>query len=233
MGLDAARECSIFVPMSSAAPSCDTRQLEMIAAMTECAFALGMTAGEIAKRAGEDTVRFLAASAEFRHCFFAMRMGIRLTLAARTAASTPGATAPAERPETERSEPERPETERLDAAERPDWRERIETEREREGDYELVSLPQFLKSLGIAAANAEARRDELPPHIRDTVLPTLQGLLRQTKAPPDGGPRSAGAAPAVLARPPVPAGRSRLLTSTGAIGVPPPRPTSARRRDSG
>ena len=216
--------------MSRDPASRDAHPLEMIEAMTVCAYELGLAASDIAKRATEDTARFLAASAEFRHCFFAMRMGIRLGHASRLAANPAGAGVEAE--PAERLERERPEA--VDAMERDDGRERFETERDREGDYEPVSLPKFLKSLGLAAAGAEARRDELPAHVRDTTLPTLHSLLRQAKAPPDA--RSAGvvSATAVLARPPVvPASRSRLLTSTGAIGVPAFPPTTARRRDSG
>ena len=216
--------------MPATATSSAPQPLEMIEAMTVCAYELGLAAGEMAKRA-EDTKRFLAMSTEFRHCFFAMRMGIRMRHWSPAAMNARESTAPAERRETERPE----------AVERPepaDWRERaerLETERDREGDYEPVSLPKFLKSLGLAAANAEARRDELPAHIRDTTLPTLHGLLRQANARPDGGPGIARGAPAVavLARAPAPpATRSRLLASTGAIGLPTLRPTRSRR-DSG
>jgi len=208
----------------SANLSRDAQPLEMIEAMTRCGYELGVAASEIAKRATDDTARFLAASAEFRHCFFTVRMGIRLTMAARAGERI---AAPAERPERERLE--------ADPPEHDDSHERLETEREREGDYEPVSLPQFLKTLGLAAARADERRDELPVHVRDTTLPTLQRLLRQAKASPDSGPRTTGGAAAVtvLARPPAsPAARSRLLTSTGAIGLLPIQPTPTRRRDS-
>ena len=77
------------------------------------------------------------------------------------------------------------------------------------------------------------RRDDLPPHVRDTTLPTLHGLLKDATAPPGGSP-GAACAVALLARPPaIAAGRSRLLSSTGQIGVPPLRPPSLRRSDSG
>ncbi|WP_293905712.1 hypothetical protein [Phenylobacterium sp.] len=195
--------------------------------MTLCAYELGVAASEIAKRVGDDLDRFLAASAEFRHCFFGVRMGIRLTQAARMSAGAAPVAAPAERPERERSDA-------ADPPERGDAPERFEAERDREGDYEPVSLPQFLKTLGLAAVRAEQHRDELPAHIRDTTLPTLQALLRQARPPPEATRPSAGAAAAILARPPtVPAARSRLLTSTGAIGLPALRPIATRRRDSG
>ena len=208
---------------TSAAPP-----LEMIGAMTACAHALGLAASEIAKSAGDDTALFLAASAEFRHCFFAVRMGIRLSMAQ---AVTPGAARAAE---PAQAQPEPPE--------RPDWREDLrdraetetETERERERDYEPVSLPQFLKTLGLAAAGADARRDALPADILDTTLPRLHSLLREAKAPPNRAGPGPGAAVAVFARPPAtPAGRSRLMASTGGLGLPPNIAPATRRRDSG
>ena len=192
--------------MDDAAP--DTRHLEILSAMTECGFALGKVASDIAQQAAADDLkRFLAATAEFRHCFFAVRMGIRLSQAIRTGAL-------AERPERERLEAERPETaaspERDETAEWPERPERLER-LETEGDYERVSLSRFLKTLTRVADRAEARGDQLPPHIRDTTLPTLRGLLREANAPPGG----AESAVAILSRPPaVPASRSRLLAST-------------------
>lgn len=208
--------------MSEATVPRDAHHLEIIGAMTQCAYELGIAAGEIAKRATDDTARFLAATAEFGRCFFAVRMGIRLSMALQSGASAPRGAAPAERLERERPE----------AADPEEREERIETEREREGDYEPVSLPRFLKTLGLAAARADELRDELPAHIRDTTLPTLHSLLRQANAPP--GARRTAPAVAILAPPvAVLAGRSHLLTSTGAIGLPPLRPIPIRRRDSG
>src|SRR5687768_2318635 len=118
----------------------------MIETMTRCAYELGLAASEIAQQARDDTARFLSASAEFRHCFFAVRMGLRLKLAERAAVRS-AVTAPAA--------PERLERERADSLDPPE-REREDSleqvERERDRDYEPVSLPQFLKSLGVAAA---------------------------------------------------------------------------------
>ena len=211
--------------MTDAAPTCDARDLEIIEALTECAFELGRAASEIAKQATDDVKRFLAASAEFRHCFFAVRMGIRLSQSLRAAARAPSLAVAAETVERERLDAEPPE--------RDDAYERVE--REREGDRERVSLPQFLKTLGLVATRAEARRDELPPHIRDTTLPTLRGLLERSGdgsvdcatalKPPEGPRRST--------EPSSKRSRSRLLTSTGAITLPPRRPTATLRRDSG
>ncbi len=204
--------------------------LDMIETLTRCAHDLALAASGIAQRAGDDTALFLAASAEFRHSFFAVRMGIRLTMAERAAARAAGAAAPL-RLERERSDaadpPER---------ERDDSFERLETERDREGDYEPVSLPRFLRSLGVVAAKAEQRRDALPPHVRDTTLPTLRRLLDGAAAQSDGPGAGGGAGPAlaVLARTAAAShGRSHLLNSTGPIGVPPLRPPAALRRGSG
>ena len=202
------------------APDSVPPPLEMIEAMTACAYQLGVAASGIALKAGDDTARLLAFSAEFRHCFFAVRMGIRLR---HTGVAAPRAAARAEAPERERSDA-------IEPPERDDTRLRIEAERDR--DSEPLSLPQFLKTLGLAAAKAEQVRDALPAHVRDTTLPTLHTLLRQ--ATPEPAPGSG--AVAVLARPPkAPATRSRLLTSVGAIGLPPrPSPVGpGLRRPSG
>ena len=89
--------------MPATATSSAPQPLEMIEAMTVCAYELGLAAGEMAKRA-EDTKRFLAMSTEFRHCFFAMRMGIRMRHWSPAAMNARESTAPAERLETERPE---------------------------------------------------------------------------------------------------------------------------------
>ena len=224
--------------MPTVAATPDAPSLEMISAMTGCAYELGLAASRIAQAAGDDTAQFLAASAEFRHCFFAVRMGIRLKLAHGTVArAAPGAVRAEGSVERERAEwPERPDW-GADPGERG-LTERAHTERERErereGDREPVSLPQFLKTLGVTAANAQARRAELPAAIRDTTLPRLQDLLRQANAPAERVGASPGAAVALLARPPAaPAGRSRLLSSTGTLGVLPKLGGASLRRDSG
>ena len=202
--------------MSSTGPSHDAPPLQMIEAMTRCAYQLGVAAAGIAQRAGDDdTARFLAFSTEFRHCFFAVRMGIRLS---HLAVVAPRAVAPAQPLERERPE----------AVERDDVRLRTEADRERERDHEPVSLPRFLRSLGLAVTGAEQVRAELPAHVRDTTLPALRELLRQTTAPPGHG------AVALLASPPTaPASRARLLNSTGTRGVPPLPPIPPARRSSG
>ena len=209
--------------MPEAAVPRDVPHLEMIESMMQCAFELGRAATEIAKRAA-DTKLFLAASAEFRHCFFSVRMGIRL---AQTLRLNPARAAlAAEAPERERPEA-------VDALER-ERGDIAEHEREREGDYEPVSLAKFLKTLRGVAASAEQRRDELPAPVRETTLPRLHDLLAQATAPPDcGARRSAPSGVTVLARSsPVPATRSRLFASTIIPGLPPLRPTVSRRPDS-
>lgn len=200
----------------------------MIGAMTACAFKLGSAAAEMAQGAGNDTDLFLAASAEFRHCFFAVRMGIRLKMTLGVGV-TPGAARGLAEPALAPEAPERPEIERLET----ERQGRLETERERDRDYEPVSLPQFLKTLGVVAARAEARRDALPVDVRDHTLPRLRSLLNQADGPARPDPSPPGVATALLARPPAaPAGRSRWLASTGAVGVLPTPPPTLRRRDT-
>jgi hypothetical protein len=212
--------------MSDAAAPSPARHLEMLEGLTECAYELGRAAAEFAKRTKDgDWKRFAAASAEFRHLAFAVRMGVRMI--ARLRAGQPLSRTPAA---------PLARAERLDAVERPqverpDWREPVERERERS---EPVSLPQFLKTLGLAAAAAEARKAELPPSVRDGALPRLHDLLAQAKADfaaPEPFPRSSfpgssrepmrtgptpQAATLVLDRPTLPrpaAGKARLLGS--------------------
>lgn len=210
----------MFVLMPEAGAARTAPPLEMIQAMTACAFELGQAAAGIAKRAGDDTSLFLAASAEFRQCFFAVRMGIRLKMSNFAAAGADRAAPAAEAPQTKRERPE--------AAEAPDWGgdDRLPAERERDRDYEPVSLPRFLKTLGLAATRAEAVRDQLPAYIRDTTLPQLRELLSRAEPPPRPAPATRAAAVAVLNRPPAaPPARARLLASTvrpGALPIPPP-----------
>jgi hypothetical protein len=193
----------------------------MIEAMTASAFELGTAAVEIAKTAGDNLDRFLAFSAEFRHCFFAVRMGIRLKVFGVSAPRV--ATQSAEPLERERLDP-------IDREERLDVPRRSEPERERDRDAEPVSLPQFLKTLGIVSARAEQVRDQYPARIRETTLPALKALLAQAAPQPEPEPRHPGPALAVLARAvAAPAARSQLLNSARAApvipGRPPPRPS--------
>ena len=184
--------------------------------MTACAYELGTAAAEIAKTAGDDLDRFLAFTTEFRHCFFAVRMGIRLKVFGVPAPRA--ATLSAEPLERERPDPvERPE--------RDDARRVIEDGRERDRDVEPVSLPQFLKTLGIVSAKAEQARDQFPAHVRDTTLPRLHALLAQATPEPQPASHRPGPALAVLAHSPaVPPARSHLLNSARAATVIPGRP---------
>ena len=90
--------------------------------MVEGAYALGMTACEMAKASKDDHKAFMTASAEFRQCFFAVRMGIRLKMSLRAGVKPK---AEAEAVERDPPEVERPETEC------PDRERDYETERER------------------------------------------------------------------------------------------------------
>ena len=190
--------------------------LEMLEALTACASDLAQAATMLAKRAAAegDDKRFRALSAEFRHCYFAVRMGVRLIADLKAGKPVFRVKAePAEAPERLRAEiAEPPEIERAE------WRE---TERERDRS-EPVSLTQFLKALRLAADAAERRQDELHPYIRSTTLPRLRRLLAEAE-PPD---RKAATATPVLARPPVP--RTPERRSPGFDAAPP-----LRRRDSG
>jgi hypothetical protein len=208
--------------MQAAQPSHDATTLRMIEAMTVSAFELGTAAVEIAKTAGDNLDRFLAFTAEFRHCFFAVRMGIRLKVFGVSAPRGPARPAlePLEREPLESS----------DYEERLGIPRRSEPERERDRDAEPVSLPQFLKTLGIVSARAEKARDQYTARIRETTLPTLKALLAQAAPQPEPEPRHPGPALAVLARPvAAPQVRSQLLNSARAApvipGRPPPRPS--------
>ena len=198
-----------------AAAASPTSDAEILSDMVECAHVLGKAAFEIARACGKhDHKGFFTAMAEFRHCFFAVRMGIRLKLGL---AAGLRAAEPRPSPETEAPERERPERQRMSD----------ERERDREGDYEPVSLPQFLKTLRGVAAAAERRKAQLPPEVATRTLPKLQALLAQAGAPPlrkAEKPASATAL-AVLARPPdapPPGPRSRLLGSAAAPPRAPP-----------
>ena len=210
--------------MQAATPLRDAPTLEMLGAMTQCAYELGVAAAGRAQNAGDDTALFLALTTEFRHCFFAVRMGIRLSQFGIVA---PRATNLSVQSET--LERERPDTaERSDTDDPPD---RAETDREREGDREPVSLPRFLRSLGLAVTGAEKVQAEFPARIRDTTLPTLRALLDQATLPPDDDPPRGGSAVALLARPPAaPASRAHLLGSAAPQLRPPVPPA---RRASG
>jgi len=186
------------------------RELQMLEGLVDCAHSLGMAFGEAAKAEAE-TKRSLELLDGFHKCFLAVRMGIRLSMTLRAAPKA----APA--PAVERAE-------RDPAEHDPSEREpRDGVERERERDYEAVSLPKFLATLGVVARDAARLDDRLPADAATHVLPTLQGLLAQATAdPPAPEPApSPATGVAVLAHPQQAGTRHKLLGSTAA---PPPRP---------
>ncbi len=177
----------------------------MLETMVDCAHGLGMALGAAAK-AQSDTKRCLELVEAFQKSFLAVRMGIRLCMTLRAPPKAAAAVAPERAEALEREPLER------EPLERPD-----SPERERERDYEAVSLPRFLATLGVIAR--EAARLDLPADAA-RVLPKLQGLLARADSDPPAVPTpSPPAGVAVLARPPQGATRRSLLGSAAA-----PRP---------
>jgi hypothetical protein len=202
--------------MSTAAAR-SARELQMMEGLVDCAYELATTFCAAAK-AEADTRRSLDLLEGFHKCAFAVRMGIRLCMTLRAPPKAPAFAA--ERPEA--FEAERPEAEPAEGPERD--------ARERERDYEAVSLPRFLRTLGVVARDVERRGDGLPAKAAQ-VLPTLTGLLAEAGAaprePPRREPQPSSGGVAVLIRPP--ATRHELLGST-ATSLPglPPRPPPPR-----
>ena len=185
----------------------------MLEAMVDCAHGLGMAYGAAA-RAETDTRRSLELADVFQKSFLAVRMGIRLCMTLRA----PPKAAPAAAESADTLQPERAEHEPAERPERPD-----SAERERERDYEPVSLPKFLSTLGVVARHAEALGDRLPAGPARDALPRLQALLAgampDPRVPEPAPPQAA--AVAVLARPPQGASRRSLL---GSAATPRPGP---------
>ena len=192
------------------------RELQMLEQLVDCAHALGMVFGaatkaEIEARRTPDNLD------AFQKCFQAVRMGIRLCMAlsagtpiAATAAAS-GPAAPAERPEAlDREQLERASRGNADAL-----------ERERDRDYEPVSLPKFLATLGVVARDA-ARLDGLPAQAKQ-VLPALQTLLAQARGDLAETSPTRAVGVAALARPGTGRTRDRLLGSAAAPPGPGPR----------
>jgi hypothetical protein len=189
------------------------RELQMLEGMVDCAHGLGLAFGAAAK-AERDTGRSLEFLDGFLRCGFAVRMGIRLCVTLR--AGPKAAPAPA----VERAEAPEGESAEHDLSER-EPRDGVERERDRDRDYEPVSLPKFLAALGVVARDAARLGDSLPADVSARVLPTLQGLLAQATAdPPTREPApSPAAGAAVLARPHQSDTRPSLLGS-GATSLP-------------
>ena len=223
--------------MSDAATARTDLEFQFLESLVDCAKTISLAIGEAAK-VETDRVRMLELVEAFQRGFSSVRMGIRLALTLR-AGPRPVRAAPiapeAEPLETE--EAERLEIERLEI-------ERLETERaerpEREREREAVSLPAFLKTLGVVSATA-ARLDDLPAHVRNEALPTLNRLLARAQAdsapvPAQAPPSPAQASPAapkggvgLLLRPPKAAPRSRWLGSTATV-LPKPLPLTGPAR---
>ena len=176
--------------MTDAAPSC-----EMLDAMTQCAYRLGMAFGAEAERETM-SARGLEYFKLFDRCFFSVRVAIGLQLRLRQAQPAL------------RSAPEREERrERGDSAERDTRTPPDPVERERDREVEPVSVSLFLKTLqGVAA---DAANLPGPPH---SALPTLQELLAQITS-----------APAATPAKPAAGLRARLATSATAptLTLPP------------
>ena len=211
--------------MSDTAVARTDHELRIVEALVDCAHVLSVAVAEAAK-VERDHARKLQLFEAFQRGFLAVRMGIRLSITLRAGARAiprPAAAPAREAPEVERLETERPETERPDAP---------ELERERDRDYEPVSLPKFLLTLGVMASDA-ARLPGLPAHVRTELLPTLDTLLARAKAPTAASSAPASPAVALLAWP-KPAAKSALLGATSAISAQPlafhgqPRPPPYR-----
>jgi hypothetical protein len=184
------------------------RELQMLEGLVDCAYGLA-TAFAAAAKAESNTRHSLELLEGFHKSAFAVRMGIRLCMTLRA----PPKAAPAAAERVDTVQPERAEHEPA---------ERLERERERERDYEPVSLPKFLSTLGVVARDAARLGDRLPAGAAD-VLPTLQGLLVRAGSDPPGlePAPSQTSSVAVLARPPQGATRRRLL---GSAATPRPGP---------
>ena len=142
--------------MSDAATARTDLELQFLESLVDCAKTISLAIGEAAKTE-TDRVRQLELFDAFQRGFFSVRMGIRLALTLRAGprpVRMASGASESEKPVSETPAAERLETERLDA-ERPETlqidridRERLAVERERDREYEVVSLPSFLKALG-------------------------------------------------------------------------------------
>ena len=209
--------------MSDAAVARTDHELRILEALVDCAHVLSVAVAEAAK-VERDHARRLQMFEAFQRGFLAVRMGIRLSITLRAgvrAVARPAAAPAREAPEVERPETERPEIERPDGP-----------ERERDRDYEPVSLPKFLSTLGVMASDA-ARLPGLPARVRAELLPRLDTLLARAKGPAAPTSAPASHAVALLTRPKAPP-KSALLSATSAFSAQPlafhgqPRPPPYR-----
>ena len=221
--------------MSDAATARTDLELQMLESLVDCGHKISLAIGAAAM-AESDQVRQLELFDAFQRGFLAVRMGIRVRLALRAAPRpaapvriAPVRIAPIDRLDAERLDIERAEIEPAEL-EKPDHGR----EREREREYEAVSLPSFLKTLGVVSADA-ARLGGLPDHIRTEALPTLDRLLARATADaapapvrrPEPFASPAGRGVDLLLRPVPSPPKGRLLNSTV---LPKPLPLVARPR---
>jgi hypothetical protein len=202
-------------------PCTDLTTETMLAEMAAVAHRLGMAFGREAEREA-DWKRKAELFGLFDRCFFGVRVAIALKLRLRQAAraAQAGVSVPSEDREAddfhERGDP--PETERPNTV--APARERLDADRDREGDR--ASLPLLIKTLQGVAADAAALPGPAPAE-----LPALTALL--TRATGTGGPakrpaplrsRLSGAAVLMMPTP-------RAGPATGAFAAQALRPRTA------
>ena len=173
---------------------------QMLSAMTECAYRLGMAFGAEAERAGPHAQR-LECYNLFDHCFFSVRVAIGLELRLKR-------DQPAVRPEPEREVLH----ERVVASEADRDTTRLPVERDRDREVERASFPLLLKTLQGIADDAAALPGPPPG-----ALLSLQELLAQITAAP---------APSTTPAKPATGLRARLAgsaTTPTLMLTPPPR----------
>ena len=162
--------------------------VEMLDALTQCAYRLGRAFAAEAERSHGKAM--LEACERFDRCFFSVRMGIALQL--RLDRPQPVRLATATGTETEREAAEREPSDHLTRAE--------PVERERDRETERASVPLLLNALEAVAADAASLPGPAP-----AALLTLRELLATFSSAPAQTPALAPAAP-----PPRPAGDLRI-----------------------
>ena len=173
--------------------------LEMLDALTQCAYRLGRAFAAEAERSQGKAM--LEAYERFSRCFFSVRMGIALQLRLRQA-----------QPVRLKSESEREPTER-EPSDHHTAAEPLERERDRE--TERASMPLLLNALQTVATDAVSLPGPAP-----AALLTLRELLATFASAPALAP-----AQSLIAAPPRPSGdlRTRLAaTSASILTIPPP-----------
>ena len=158
--------------------------VEMLDALTQCAYRLGRAFAAEAERAQGQAM--LEAYERFNRCFFSVRMGIALQLRLRQAQPVRLEL------ESERDPVEREPSDHHTASE--------PLERERDRETERASMPLLLNALETVAADAASLPGPAP-----AALLTLRELLATFSSAPAQTPALAPAAP-----PPRPAGDLRI-----------------------